>query len=153
MAFTFAIRSKRNVSMRAFYALGILTRHGFAAWKSWTNISRNSVPLFRCWMLHAFVRTFGQFRDLVYVTRNEGATMLCVLWSLIRVVAMTLALTHVRRTEEFRKWTNFYSFTQLIWISIEILSNSIERNYVSPSEEKRDFVGFWTNLESRSISF
>lgn len=123
--------------MRAFYALGILTRHGFAAWKSWTNISRNSVPLFRCWMLHAFVRTFGQFRDLVYVTRNdEGATMLCVLWSLIRVVAMTLALTHVRRTEEFRKWTNFYSFTQLIWISIEILSNRIELCFTEWRKER-----------------
>lgn len=79
VAFTFAIRSKRNVSMRAFYASGILTRRGFAAWKSWTNIFRNSVPSFRCWTLHAFVRTLDSF--VILFTLHETKERRCCVFS------------------------------------------------------------------------
>ena len=148
MAFTFAIRSKRNVSMRGFYASGILTRRGFAAWKSWTNIFRNSVPSFRCWTLHAFVPTLEQFRDLVYTLHETKERRCCVFSD--RWFESWRWLWPWRIFDERKSFVSGQISTHLD-ISIEILSKGIERIIMFHRVKKRErFRGI---LNRESISF
>ena len=134
--------------MRGFYASGILTRRGFAAWKSWTNIFRNSVPSFRCWTLHAFVPTLEQFRDLVYTLHETKERRRCVfsdrwfeswrwLWPW-RIFDERKSFVSGQISTRLRN-----SFGYIDWNSFE---GNRTYNYVSPSEEKREIS--W-DFESR----